>query len=58
MTLDRAVRLLEAAWDEPELRLERAATLVDYYVNRNKVARDSHAKTWKKKHGKLKYLLL
>jgi hypothetical protein len=52
------VRLLAAALDEPELRLARATALVDYYVRRNKVARASHAKTWKKKHRKVKFLLL
>jgi SRSO17 transposase len=58
LTLDRAVRLLEAALEEPELRLARATALVEYYVRRNKVARESHAKTWKKKHEKVKFLLL
>ena len=32
MTLDRTVRLLEAAWQEPGLRLGRAIALVDYHV--------------------------
>jgi hypothetical protein len=58
LTLDRAVRLLAAALDEPELRLARATALVDYYVRRTKVARESHAKTWKKKHRKVKFLRL
>ena len=31
---------------------------VDYHVRRNKVARASHDKTWKKKHKKVKYLRL
>jgi hypothetical protein len=52
------VRLLEAALDEPELRQARATALVAYDVRRNKVARESHAKTWKKKHRKVKFLLL
>ena len=50
--------MLAAALDEPELRLARATVLVEYYVQRNKVARESHAKTWKKKHRKVKFLLL
>jgi hypothetical protein len=60
LTLDRTVRLLEAALEEPEpeLRLERAAYLVDYHVGRNKVAKASHDKTWKKKHKKVKFLRL
>ena len=50
LTLDRTVRLLEAALEEPELRLPRAIALVDYHVRRNKVARKSHDKTWQAKH--------
>ena len=56
LTLDRAVRLLEAALSEPELRLPRASALVDYHVRRNEVARKSHAKTWRAKHRRVKFL--
>jgi hypothetical protein len=52
------VRLLEAALERPGLRLERAIGVVDYHVRRNKVAKASHDKTWKKKHKKVKYLRL
>jgi hypothetical protein len=52
------VRLLEAAFDEPELRLSRATLLVDYHAHRNKVARESHAKTWRAKHQGVKFLRL
>src|SRR5262249_21814587 len=45
LTLDRTVRLLEAALEEPELKLVRAIALVDYHVRRNETARRSHAKT-------------
>ncbi|HMB05376.1 MAG TPA: IS701 family transposase [Isosphaeraceae bacterium] len=58
LTLDRTVRLLEAALEEPELKLPRAIALVDYHIHRNKVAKVSHDKTWKKKHRKVKYLRL
>ena len=47
MTLDRTVRLLEAALGEPELRLPRATALVDYHVRRNAAARRSHAQAWR-----------
>src|SRR5262249_48309345 len=47
LTLDRTVRLLGAALEEPELKLVRAIALVDYHVRRNEVARKSHAKTWR-----------
>ena len=58
LTLDRTVRLLEAALEEPELRLPRAVALVEYHVDRNKIAKASHDKTWKKKHRGVKYLRL
>jgi SRSO17 transposase len=58
LTLDRTVRLLEAALEEPELRLARAIALVDYHVRRNEVARKSHAKTWRAKHRGVKFLRL
>jgi hypothetical protein len=56
--LDRTVRLLAAALEEPELRLPRATALVDYHVRRNKAARESHAKTWRAKHRGVKFLRL
>jgi hypothetical protein len=52
------MKLLEAAFEEPEMRLARATALVEYYAERNKVARSSHGRTWKKKHKGVKYLLL
>jgi hypothetical protein len=58
LTLDRTVRLLEAALVEPELKLPRATALVDYHVRRNKVARASHAKTWRAKHRGVIFLRL
>jgi hypothetical protein len=58
LTLDRTVRLLEAALGEPELRLARATALVGYYLRRNEVARRSHAKTWRAKHRGVKFLRL
>jgi hypothetical protein len=52
------MRLLEAALEEPELRLPRATALVDYHVQRNKVAKASHEKTWRAKHGGVIFLRL
>jgi hypothetical protein len=31
---------------------------LDYHVRRNKAARASHEKTWRKKHKKVKFLRL
>ena len=58
LTLDRTVRLLEAALEEPELKLPRAVALVEYHVLRNKAAKASHDKTWKKNHKGVNYLRL
>jgi SRSO17 transposase len=58
LSLDRTVRLLQAALEEPELKLPRAIALVDYHVRRNKLAKASHDKTWKRKHRKVKFLRL
>ena len=52
------MRLLEAALEEPRLRLPRATALVEYQVRRNEAARKSHAKTWRKKHRGVKFLRL
>ena len=56
--MDRTVRLLAAAFEEPELRLPRATALVDYHVRRNEVAQKSHAKTWLARHRGVKFLRL
>jgi hypothetical protein len=58
LTLDRTVRLLEAALEEPGLKLPRAVALVDYHIRRNKVAKASHDKSWKEKHKGVNYLRL
>jgi SRSO17 transposase len=58
LTLDRTVRLLEAALAEPELRLARAVALVEYHIRRNRAAKASHDKTWKEKHKGVIYLRL
>jgi hypothetical protein len=52
------VRLLEAALEEPGLRMARAVALVDYHIRRNRVAKASHDKTWKEKHKGVYYLRL
>lgn len=56
--MDRTVRLLEAAFAEPELRLSRAIALVGYHIRRNKIAKASHDKTWRAKHKDVEFLLL
>ena len=56
--MDRTVRLLQAALEEPVLRLPRATALVEYHVRRNEVAQKSHARTWRANHRGVKFLRL
>ena len=44
------MRLLRAALPRPQLTLEDAGELVDYYRDRNEQATESHRKTWLAKH--------
>jgi hypothetical protein len=39
----------------PVLTPEKALQLLEYYLQRNRVARKSHEKTWKRKHKRIKY---
>ena len=52
------MRLLRSALAERELSLEAAIRLVEYHVERNKIARDSHDKAWLARHEDVKFLLL
>jgi SRSO17 transposase len=54
LTLDRTVRLLQRAFEVPGLTLELAVLLVEYHIRRNKVARQSHTKTWWARHEGVK----
>jgi len=50
LTVDMAMRLLRAALPRPQLTLEEAGELIDYYRDRNKQATESHRKTWLARH--------
>jgi hypothetical protein len=54
LTLDRTVRLLQRAIEVPGLSLELALLLVEYHIDRNKIARRSHTKTWWTRHEGVK----
>jgi hypothetical protein len=56
--LDRTVRLLREAMEIPGLSLGMAIKLVEYHIDRNKIALRSHTKAWIEKHGEVKYLVL
>lgn len=51
LTLDMAMRLLRAALPRPQLTLEQAGELVDYYRDGNEQATNSHRKTWLATHS-------
>jgi SRSO17 transposase len=51
LTLDRVVRRLQSALEVPQLSVEAALELVNYHINRNRNARNSHMKSWMLKHG-------
>jgi hypothetical protein len=55
MTLDLAVRVLRAALPQPKLSPAQALAIIEYHLRRNRIAKQSHHKTWKKKHKKVKY---
>jgi hypothetical protein len=56
--LDRTVHLLRKAMEIPGLLLGIAIKLVEYHIDRNKIATKSHTKTWMEKHKKVKYVVL
>jgi SRSO17 transposase len=58
LTLDMALRLLQAALPRPALTEEHALDLVSYHLQRNAVAQASHRKTWLKKHETVAQQLL
>lgn len=59
LTLDMAMRVLRTAFAKSTLSEQEAIDLIDYYRERNEVARESHRKTWLAKHKRLaKELLL
>ncbi len=58
LTSDMALRVLRAAFAKPILSADEATDLIDYYRDRNKVAHDSHRKSWLAKHKELPKKLL
>ena len=58
LTIDMAIRLLRSAFGQPRLDPEEAIRLVEYHLSRNRVAYQSHRKSWLSKHKKLEKKLL
>lgn len=53
LTLDMAMRVLRAAFAKPTLSEQESIDLIDYHLDRNSVAHDSHRKSWLAKHKRL-----
>ncbi len=59
LTLDMAIRVLRASFARPTLSEDEAMDIIDYHLERNRVAHESHRKSWLAKHkGLAKKLLL
>ena len=54
LTLDMALQLLRSAFARSELSEQEAIDLVEYHRRRNRIAHDSHRKTWLRKHKRIK----
>jgi SRSO17 transposase len=53
LTLDMALQLLRSAFARPTLSDDEATHLIEYHLQRNRVAHDSHRKSWLEKHKNL-----
>jgi cytochrome c len=49
-----ALQLLRSAFARPQLTEQDAIDLVEYHRRRNRIAHDSHRKTWLQKHKRIK----
>jgi hypothetical protein len=57
-TLDMAVRLLKSALPRPTLTVADAIGIREYSLRRNRIAKQSHYKRWKKRHKKVRFKVL
>lgn len=49
------MRVLKAALPRPQPSPEEAIAIIEYYLTRNRIAKQSHHKTWKRKHKNVRY---
>ncbi len=54
LTLDMAVQLLRSAFARRMLTEDDAIRLIEYHLDRNRIAHDSHRKSWLAKHNRAK----
>ena len=53
-----AVRLLKSALEQPDLTQEDAIAIMNYHLRRNRIARNSHRKTWLAQHNNVEFKVL
>lgn len=58
LTLDMALRLLEDVLPRPQLDETEAIGIIDYYLKYNRIARESHRKSWLRRHKRAKRKLM
>ena len=58
LTLDLAIRILRSSFARPSISEDEAVNIIDYHLERNRVAHDSHRKSWLAKHKRLAKKLL
>ena len=46
-------RLLSAVLPQPTLTAERALEILEYHIERNRIAKESHTKSWWRRHPKV-----
>ena len=50
-----AIRLLKSALEQPDLTQEIAIAIMSYHLRRNRIARNSHRKTWLARHKDVEF---
>lgn len=58
LTLDMALRLVKSALDRPVLSTDDAMELIQYHLDRNRVAHQSHRKSWLARNKRAKFKIL
>lgn len=56
--MDMALRLLKSVLPRPKLTEEDAIALVEYHLERNRVAKGSHRKSWLERYKKVDFKVL
>ena len=58
LTLDMTVRLLKSALRRPTLTVADAIEIMEYYLERNRIAKKSHYKSWNERHENVQFKML